>query len=59
MFMIHNQTIALSGATNEALLSSESNSVINSAICLECLSLIRALKTSKNQIKNTVINSDV
>lgn len=59
MFMIHNQTIALSDTTNEALVSSESNSVINSAVCLECLSLIRALNTSKNQIKNTVINSDI
>ena len=36
MFMIHNQTIALSDTTNEALVSSESNSVINSAVCLEC-----------------------
>ena len=53
--MTHNPTFALFDTT---LVSSESNSV-NSSVCLECLSLIRALQTIENQIKSTVNNKDV
>ena len=56
-FITHSLTFALSLTTNQLLVSPESN-YVNSSVCLGCLSVIRTLQTTDNQIKSTV-NKDL